>query len=65
MLQILRGFSRDSVELKTSKQEVFNNLNVSKLFSKALYNCSKKTTTLHQNFQKFLYLQFPRIGINR
>ena len=27
MLQILRGFSRDSVELKTSKQEVFNNLN--------------------------------------
>lgn len=42
MLQIVSRFSRGSVELKTSKQEVSNNLNVPKLLPKALYNCSKK-----------------------
>lgn len=42
MLQIVSRFSRGSVELNTSKQEVFNNLNVPKLLPKALYNYSKK-----------------------
>lgn len=41
MSQIVCRF-RDSVGLETSKQEVFNNLNISKLFPNALYNCSKK-----------------------